>query len=105
FERGWVFGNNGDVYVSYKTPYWYDLVSGAELDWILSGFFKQYKDESLDKGVTLSNLFFKMFPDQKKESYPGLMFDIKGGSGCEQRLAKLDKKVREFEKKACQIFV
>ena len=107
FKREWMLGNNGDVSVSYKAPFYYDVSFGAELDWILNGFFRHYKGKSLDKGLTISNLFFEMFPEKKKGEgyYPGLEFNIKGGLGCEKRLEKLDKRVREFERKACQIFV
>ena len=104
-EEEWIFDNRGNISISYKTPFYGDLSFGAELDWILRGFFQHYKDKSLDKGLAISNLFFEMFPEKKKASYPGLQFGIKGGSGCRQRFDELDKKVREFEKRACQIFV
>jgi len=105
-ERTWIFDNRGNVSVSYKTPFYSDLSFGAEFDWIIKGFFKYYKDKSLDKGLALSDLFFKTFSGKKKkEAYPGLEFDIKSGPGCKQRFEELDKKVREFERRACEIFV
>lgn len=106
-KRCWIFDNRGNISVSYKTPFYSDLSFGAEFDWIIKGFFRYYKDKSLDKGLMLSDLFFEMFPKKKKGEgyYPGLEFDIKGGPGCKQKFEELDKKVREFERRACQIFV